>query len=614
MKASHWLIIILSLHILPAHGQQVTLDRIEPPNWWIGMQNKRLQVLVHGTNISVTTPTLKYEGVTIREVTRLESKNYLFLTLEISKTAQSGSFDINFTKPDGKNLTYKYTLQPRKARPVHTEPSVNGSDVIYLITPDRFANGNSANDNTDDTIEKVNRNNPDGRHGGDLKGIIDHLDYIDSLGVTALWLNPIQENDQSTYSYHGYAISDFYKTDSRFGTNGDYLELSNQCHQRGIKIIMDMVFNHCGSGHWWMNDLPASDWLNQWPRFTRSNFTNITISDPYHSDVDHDLHSKGWFDTNMPDLNQTNPQLAIYLIQNSIWWIEYASLDGIRMDTYPYPDKNMMARWVKEVLNEYPNFYIVGETWEYDAASISYWSKRDGNKDGYVSNLSSVSDYPLYYALLDAFGEKNKIYSLYETLAYDGLYDNPFHNKVFVGNHDQPRPYNAFGKSKDKVKLSLAFILTTRGIPQIYYGDELLFDGPKPDGVIRKDFPGGFVDDVQNLFLEEDRTEDQKEVHSFVKKILQWRKGAKEIHYGKLKHYKPLNEEVYVYFRYTDTNSTMVILNNGSHQYKDFDLNRYRESLSGYTGGTDIITNRKYVSLNSLTLDANTAYIIELTK
>ena len=611
--------IVLSLFLLitmNSFGQKIELSRVEPPNWWIGMEDNSLQLLVYGKNIAETQPRLNYEGVRIQSVTQLESPNYLFMDLVISPTTKPGTFTISFYKGKKVKAKYEYQLDQKSDRSFD-QLSVNGSDVMYLITPDRFANGDPSNDSTEDTLEKLDRANPDGRHGGDLKGIIDHFDYIKDLGVTALWLNPFLENDQPKYSYHGYGISDYYKTDSRFGTNKDFLKLTQLCHDNGMKMIMDQVFNHCGAGHWWMNDLPSKDWLNQWETYTNSSFTNISISDPYSAKSDRDLHSKGWFDTNLPDLNQQNTFMEKYLIQNSIWWIEYAQLDGIRMDTYPYPDKDVMARWVQRIYSEYPNFYLVAETSELNAASLSYWNSGKTNKDGYTPEINSVSDYPLYYALLKAFGEQNQIYWIYEALTYDYLYGTPFNNKVFNGNHDVPRLFDELNGNKDKIKLSMTFLLTTRGIPQLYYGDELLFEGPKPDGVLRKDFPGGWDGDAQNLFTKVDRSADQQEVHSYVQRILQWRKTANEIHHGKLTHYKPTprgKETIYVYFRYLEDKSTMIIINNGEDDVKDFSLSHYKESLDGYSKGTDILTGTQYSSLNRVSLKANTAYIIQLKK
>tara|TARA_R110001583_G_scaffold162719_1_gene314950 strand:- start:1267 stop:3114 length:1848 start_codon:yes stop_codon:yes gene_type:complete len=603
-----YLFLFTSIQITSA--QSIKLNRIEPPNWWIGMENTELQLLIFGENISTTKPTIQYEGVTINSVTKLESLNYLFINLTIDKTTKEGIFDIIFDSDSGRKLAYNYELKQKSNRN-NLSQTIDVSDVMYLITPDRFANGNPKNDSTEDTLEKANRSNQDGRHGGDLQGIINHLDYIKELGITTLWLNPFLENDQPKYSYHGYGISDFYKTDSRFGTNTDFINLVDLCHQKGMKMIMDQVFNHCGSGHWWMNDLPSKDWLNQWDTFTRSNFTNIAASDPHASKSDYDLFTKGWFDTNLPDLNLENPFLATYLIQNSIWWIEYAQLDGIRMDTYPYPDKKVMAKWVETINLEYPNFYIVAETWEAKASSLSYWNNGGINNDGYKSPVNSVCDYPLYYAMLKAFGKEGNIYKIYETLAEDFVYGDAFNNKIFNGNHDVGRLFTLLNEDIDKLKLSMAFTLTTRGIPQLYYGDELLFSGDKPDGQLRKDFPGGWKSDKNNAFTKNGRTIQENNSYNYMSTILNWRKTAVEIHHGKLKHFQPL-ENIYVYFRYTATESTMVIINNNKKDITNYSLKRYKESLIGYSNGMDVITKKQISSLKSLHLKANSALIIKL--
>ena len=592
------------------NAQKINLNRVEPPNWWIGMENTALQLLVYGENISTTIPTIQYEGITINSVTKLESDNYLFINITIDKNTKEGVFDIDFNFKKGKKIVYKYDLKQKKNKN-NLLQTIDASDVMYLITPDRFANGNPKNDSTEDTFEKANRSDLDGRHGGDLQGVINHLDYLQELGITTLWLNPFLENDQPKYSYHGYGISDFYKTDSRFGTNTDFVNLVDLCHQNGLKVIMDQVFNHCGSGHWWMNDLPSKDWLNQWDTYTQSNFTNIAASDPHVSQSDYNLFTKGWFDTNLPDLNLENQFLATYLIQNSIWWIEYAQLDGIRMDTYPYPDKKVMANWVETINIEYPKFYIVAETWEKKASSLSYWNKGGVNNDGYNSPVNSVCDYPLYYAILEAFGEKENTYKLYETLAEDFVYGDAYNNKIFNGNHDVARLFTLLNENIDKQKLSMAFILTTRGIPQLYYGDELLFNGDKPDGQLRKDFPGGWESDKKNAFTKEGRTLQENDSYNYVSTILNWRKTADEIHQGKLKHYQPL-ENIYVYFRYTTTESTMIIINNSKKDIPKYNLDRYKESLIGYSSGTDIITKAEFSSLKSLNLKANSALIIKL--
>ncbi len=592
-------------------AQNVILNRIEPPNWWIGMENTELQLLVYGENISQTKPSINYEGISINSISILENENYLFINLSIAETTKEGSFDIVFKTNTSKELRYNYELKTKRNRG-NTTQTIDGSDVMYLITPDRFSNGNPANDSTDDTLEKANLSNQDGRHGGDIEGIINHLDYIEALGVTTLWLNPFLENDQPKYSYHGYGISNFYKTDSRFGSNKDFKSLVDLSHQKGMKVIMDQVFNHCGSGHWWMNDLPSKDWLNQWDTFTRSNFTNIAASDPHASKSDYDLFTKGWFDTNLPDLNLENPFLATYMIQNSIWWVEYAQLDGIRMDTYPYPDKKVMAKWIETINTEYPNFYIVAETWEAKASSLSYWNSIGAKNDGYISPVNSVCDYPLYYAMLKAFGEENNIYKIYETLAEDFVYGDAYNNKIFNGNHDVGRLFTLLNNDIDKLKLSMAFILTTRGIPQLYYGDELVFEGDKPDGQLRKDFPGGWKSDKRNAFTEKGRTTQENSMHKYVSTILNWRKNATEIHSGKLTHFQPI-DNIYVYFRHKNEEKTMVIINNNSKAINKFSLERFKESIEGYSNGTDIITNTYFSSLKSIDLKANSAFIIKLS-
>lgn len=601
---------LLFFSIFTSNAQNISLKKVEPPIWWVGMANSNLQLLVYGENISLTKPIIDYDGVTVSSVSTVQSPNYLFVNLEISPTAKPGNFKIQFTDARGKKLVYDYQLKTKKQRNI-TGQTVDASDVIYLITPDRFANGDVSNDSTDETLEKVNRSDKDGRHGGDLKGVLNHFDYIKELGITTLWLNPFLENNQPKFSYHGYGISDFYKTDSRFGTNDDFKSIVDLSHQNNMKVIMDQVFNHCGSGHWWMNDLPSKDWLNQWDTFTRSNFTNIAASDPHVSKSDYELFTKGWFDTNLPDLNLENPFLATYLIQNSIWWIEYAQLDGIRMDTYPYPDKKVMARWVETINTEYPNFYIVAETWETKASSLSYWNNGGVNNDGYKSPVNSVCDYPLYYAMLKAFGKEENIYKLYETLAEDFVYGDAFNNKIFNGNHDVSRLFTLLNENVDKLKLSMAFILTTRGIPQLYYGDELLFNGDKPDGQLRKDFPGGWKSDKNNAFTKDGRTKQENDSYHYVSTILNWRKTAEEIHNGKLKHFQPL-ENIYVYFRYTTTESTMVIINNNKKDIANYSLERYKESLIGYASGMDIITKKEIPSLKSLDLKGNSALIIKL--
>ncbi|WP_299312013.1 glycoside hydrolase family 13 protein [uncultured Aquimarina sp.] len=606
------LIMGLSISFLSQGQKSEMLTRVEPPFWWTGMNNPNLQLLLHGENISSFNVSVKYEGVQLKSVNKVDNKNYLFLDLSISKNAKPGILSIKFTN-EKKEFVHKYQLKENEKRS-QVGQAVTTADVIYLITPDRFANGDKTNDSTEDTLEKLNRKNDDGRHGGDIKGILDNFGYLEELGVTTLWLNPFLENDQPTYSYHGYAISDFYKTDTRFGTNEDYKELVVQSHKNGMKVIMDQVFNHCGSGHWWMNDLPSKDWLNQWDTFTKSSFTNIAASDPYVSSGDLDLLTKGWFDINMPDLNLENDFLATYMIQNSIWWVAYSGIDGIRLDTYPYPNKHAMSRWMKALKLEYPDFYMVAETWAERASYLSYWNNNDeANTDGYTSYVNSISDYSLYYSMIRAFGKEGNVTELYKTLAEDFVYGNPGNNKVFNGNHDVDRLLALLDEDVNKLKLSMAFTLTTRGIPQIYYGDEILMKNKRPDGKVRQDFPGGWKGDERNAFIKQGRTKEENEVFNYVKTILNWRKNAKSIHEGKLTHYQPM-DNLYVYFRYTDTESSMIIINNSDKDYQSFSLERFKKSLEGYTKGKEILTGKELQNLQSVFLSKNTALIIDLIK
>lgn len=601
-------IVVINHGLIAQNPKQI---RVEPPFWWTNMEHQDLQLMVHGVNIDTYNISIDYPGILINSVSRVENPNYIFLNLTLANSIIPGIVKIVFSKKDSE-INYKYELKSRKQESISGQ-GVDGSDVIYLITPDRFANGDPNNDSTEDTLEKVNRSDMNGRHGGDIEGILNHFDYLKELGVTTIWLNPVLENNQKAYSYHGYGISDFYKVDSRFGSNEDYKTLVEKCHANGMKVIMDQVFNHCGSGHWWMNDLPSKNWLNQWEEFTRSNFTNLTASDPYASKSDFDLFTKGWFDVNLPDLNLENKFLETYMIQNSIWWVEYSGIDGIRMDTYPYPNKHAMANWLKILKKEYPDYYMVAETWTERASYLSYWNNDGVNKDGYKSYVNSVSDYPLYFSIIRAFGKDGDVYELFETLAEDFVYSRPENNKIFNGNHDVNRLLAQLDMNIEKLKLSMAFLLTTRGIPQIYYGDEILMKNKRPDGAVREDFPGGWKNDKRNAFNPSGRKVEENEVFNYIKTILNWRKDAESIHKGKLTHYQPF-KNIYIYFRYTERAKTMVIINNSETDHPKFSLSRFQESLVGYNSGIEIITGKKLNNLDKVSLNKNTALIVQLEK
>ena len=600
-----------------SQAAEITLERVEPPFWWSGMKCNKLQLIVYGKNISETKVVINYPEVKLNESISVENPNYLFLNLEISIDALPGNFEIKFMKGEKIIQTYNYELKKRRKYSEERQ-GFNSSDVIYLLMPDRFANGDKSNDDVSGMKEKAERSNPNGRHGGDLKGIDDHLNYLKNLGITAIWINPVFENNMPKYSYHGYAITDFYKIDPRFGNNDDYVNLVENAHKTDIKVIMDMVFNHCGTGYWWENDLPMNDWYNQWPEFTRSNYRGGTVTDPYASEFDKNKMLKGWFDVTMADLNQNNKFLANYLIQNSIWWIEYADLDGIRMDTYPYSFKNFMAEWMKRINFEYPNFNVVGESWLPDPANVAYWQEGSNNEDGYESHLKNVFDFPLMYAISVAFNEKddwnNGIVKLYDALGKDFLYGKPENLVIFPDNHDGDRFYTKVNENLDKYKLTMSFLATTRGIPEIYYGTEILMTGQehKGHGDIRKDFPGGWEGDKADAFTKEGRSTEQNEAFYYLSNLLNWRKNKDVIHTGKLKHFIPENG-VYVYFRYNDDESVMVILNN-SEKEQVFTTERFAENLSGFNSGNEIISGKKLENLDEIIIPEKSAMIIELVK
>jgi len=598
-------------------AQDIQLTRIDPPSWWVGMKNKEVQLMVYGKNIANSKPSISYPGVLLKETILVENPNYLFLNLEIAENAMSGTVSIQFNKGKKTVASYKFVLNERK-KDAKLFQGFDNSDVIYLLMPDRFANGDTTNDDVDGMLEKANRSNPLGRHGGDIKGIVDNLDYFQNLGVTALWINPLQENNMPKQSYHGYAITDYYKTDARYGSNEDYKNMVEQAHKKGLKIVMDMVFNHCGTGYYWTNDLPSQDWYNQWPEFTRSNFRGSTVSDPHASEADYHKMVAGWFDTTMADLNQDNPLLANFLIQSSIWWIEYLGLDAIRQDTYPYAYKGFMAEWMKRLLDEYPDYNVVGEVWLNYPGMESYWLNNAANKDGYESHLTNIFDFPLMYAVNQAFNEKDGwdkgTARLYEILAQDFLYSNPSDMVVFVDNHDGDRFYSKMNENINNYKLGIAFLLTTRGTPQLYYGTEILMTGKEHEGhgSIREDFPGNWPGEEIDVETGKGLTDEQKEAYQWTKHLLNWRKTNKVVQFGKLTHYIPENG-VYVYFKTTDEGSVMVLLNNNDKE-TTVNLSRFSENLKGFSAGRSVMTRQQFESLNEITLPGKSPMIVELIK
>ena len=606
-----FLLIIIQL---PVFGQN-KIERVEPPNWWVGMNNTELQLLVYGENIGYCKPKIDYRGVTIRQIIQVENSNYLFLDLHLSEAVQPGNMAINFYQNDQLTTTYAYELKARER--VGTDiKGFDSSDVLYLITPDRFANGDANNDAVKGLLQQPNRADWGGRHGGDIAGINRHLDYLSDMGFTAVWVNPLLENNMENYSYHGYSTTDFYQVDARFGSNEDYRQLVENCRQKNIKFIMDMIVNHCGLNHWWMKDLPTGDWINQWDGYTETNHRKTLLQDPYAADIDHKIFTDGWFVPTMPDLNQRNPLMAQYLIQNSIWWIEFLGIAGIRMDTYPYPDMDFMTEWTEKVMNEYPHFNVVGEEWFEWPSIVSYWQKGKNNPNGYTSELKSVMDFPVQAAAVKALTEqetwKTGFIGLYEMLAQDFLYADPQNLVVFPDNHDMSRFYTQLGEDYDLYEMGMVFFLTTRGIPQLYYGTEILMTNPKSTdhGEIRSDFPGGWQGDTINAVTGQGLTDQQKTAQDFVQKILNWRKNKPVIHQGKLVHFIPENG-IYVYFRYDEEEKIMVILNKNDTPYY-LDLKRFSEMLDGVSIGTDVLSGNKFEMSNGINLTEKGALILEL--
>ena len=588
----------------------LTIDHIEPSFWWAGMKNRDLQIMVHAKDIAYLRPKINTPGIRLVNVIQTSNRNYLFLNLEIQPTVKPQTFPIHFLKDEKVVFSHPYTLKERKENSAARQ-GFSTADVLYLITPDRFANGDPSNDNHPDMREKSNRSFKGGRHGGDIAGIIKNLDYIKSTGFSAIWLNPVLENNQTEYSYHGYSITDFYKVDPRFGSNDSYLDLVKNCHEKGLKVIMDMIVNHCGSFHWWMNDLPDTDWINFDNKFVNTTHQRAVIQDVHVSEYDKKMFTDGWFVETMPDLNQKNTLLSTYLIQNAIWWIEYADIDGIRMDTYPYPDKDFMSDWTCAVMAEYPGFNIVGEEWSENPAIVAHWLKGKVNPNGYSSCLPGAMDFPIQGALRKSL-TNNNWYPLYETLSMDFLYPDANSLVVFPDNHDMSRLYSQVNENLDLFNLGLTYMLTTRGTPQIYYGTEILMSNPGTDdhGIIRSDFPGGWQGDQKNGFSNIGLSSNQIETKSHIQKLLKWREKKGVIHHGKMMHFVPENN-IYVYFRYDNDEKVMVVL---SLNKKDvtLDLKRFKEMLPISFSATEIISGTNMELADILNVPAYKSLILSM--
>lgn len=605
----------------------VKIDRIDPANWFVGMKNTSLQLMVYGENIRQAYVTTDYDGVKIDSIVRLDSPNYLLVYLNL-EGVRPGEMTLNFK--NGKAVKkVKYELKAREKRGEERTGFTN-ADVLYMLMPDRFADGNPDNNDIKGMNPyKTDRSQPNQRHGGDLEGIRRHLDYFKELGVTALWFTPVLENNSPGGSYHGYATTDYYRVDPRFGTNDEYRRLTDEAHAKGLKIVMDMIFNHCGFEHPWINDMPSKDWLNtpEWlydrkdktkaevnRKYMQTTYKLTPTVDPYASAIDLKETVDGWFVPSMPDLNQRNPHVIRYLIQNSIWWIETVGIDGIRMDTYPYADADAMALWMKTIDKEYPNFNVVGETWVSDPPYTAAWQK-DSKISQRNSYLKTVMDFSFHAKINqakyeDTDGSGNGMNRIYENFVYDYLYPDPSSVMAFVENHDTDR-FLGNGRDTAALKQAMAILLTVKRIPQLYYGTEILMNGTKEktDGYVRKDFPGGFPGDDHNAFTAGGRTPEENAMFTWLSRLLHWRQGNDVITKGSQTQFIPYNG-VYVIARQYDGKNVMTVVN-GTGKTTVFAVKRYAEVIGNNTEAKDVLTDRTVSLTDDTQLEPRKVMILE---
>lgn len=604
------------------------VGRVEPLSWWTGMKTP-LQLMVCGDGISRYDVRIEGgKGVKAGAVHKADSPDYLFVDVEISPDAVPGTYYIVFDDGTDK-FKYSYEIAARSEGSAE-RGSFSTADMVYLIMPDRFANGDPSNDATDDTAEKPDRDGFFGRHGGDIQGIMDHLDYISDLGATAVWCTPLLLDDEPEGSYHGYACADYYRIDPRFGSNGLYREFVGKAHEKGLKVIMDIVTNHCGTAHWWMKNLPFEDWVHVFPEYTGTNVCFSTNMDPNASKYDLNLQESGWFVPSMPDMNLDNPFVLQYFKQWAVWWIEYAGLDGFRVDTYPYNEKKPMSEWCAAVLEEYPGFNIVGECWTSSIPQLAYWQGGNANRDGFDSHLPSIMDFPLQEAICKGLPTDSQAWGegmvrVYDCLSHDFVYHDLSRMMIFVGNHDMDRIGDVLRHNADRQKIAIAMMATMRGIPQMFYGDEMMFvskDRSQGHGGLRVDFPGGWAGDKMDLFTAEGRARaavntDGKPVpegfaadmHDYTRTLFQWRKGKKVIHDGRTMHFLT-RDNTYAYFRYDDTDAVFVFINN-SRGKKHIPWSHYAEIADGLHDGRNVLTGESAEVSDSTVVGSRQVLIVE---
>ena len=618
--------------------------RVEPLSWWTGMKTG-LQLMVQGPEISAFDVTVSGTGLKVKAVHKADNPDFIFVDIDIAPKAASGTYDLVFTR-EGESFKYPYLIRERREGSRERE-SFTTADMIYLIMPDRFARGEAPERAYEDGSGhawkppfmldgKEDRTDPGARHGGNIQGMIDHLDYVEDLGATAVWCTPLLVNNQPRGSYHGYAITDYYHIDPRFGDNALYRAFADSCHARGLKVIMDVVTNHCGTGHWWMDNPPFDDWYHVNDPYMQMNALFSVYMDPHVAKVDRERQESGWFVPSMPDMNLDNPFVLKYFQQWAIWWTEYAGLDGFRVDTYPYNEPEPMAQWCKAVTDEYPLFNIVGETWDYSIPQVAYWQKDNPNRNGFNSNLPSIMDFPLQQAILRALNEDQVNWDegmtrIYTVLAQDFAYQDLSHMLTFFANHDHARTGDVLGQDPAKMKLALALLVTIRGIPQLYYGDEMMFlerkDVPSHDGAKRIDFPGGWEGDGCNLFTAQGRASAPElyasaaELHDYARTLFRWRRDCKAVQEGKTLHFLsrknvgPVNitDNTYAFFRYTEEDAIFVFINNTAEP-RTLDWSHYAEFVSGPVEGRDVLSGEKMTLQDGVSVLPKSALIVEFKR
>lgn len=616
-----YLVVTLIFLCIAFNAFSQKLYECSPNYWWTGMKWNKVQVMVHGdaiANAKKGFTLLNYPGVKLEKVNKVDNPNYVFLDLNISPTAKPGTLRIQVNS-ESNPFMILFELKARRAGKGRSfAQGVNSSDFIYLIMPDRFSNGDTSNDRVPGMRDQtLNRDTVFNRHGGDLKGITNHLDYLADLGVTTLWLNPVIENDMPNRTEHGYAFTNHYKVDPRLGGEKAYQELIDATHAKGMKIIQDAVYNHVGLYHNTVQDPPMKDWLHQWESYTNTSYKDQVLFDPYGSPKQKKIMADGWFTPSMPDLNQNNPYVVNFLIQHALWTVENFGIDGWRIDTYAYNDLEFMNRCNKALMDEYPQITLFGETWVHGVPNQSYFVQNNYNIP-YKSNLQAPTDFQTLWGITDAmtrdFGWTDGINKLYTTLAQDFVYKDPMRNVIFLDNHDLSRFYSVIGENMDKYKSALCWLFTCRGIPQMYYGDELATTGftSPSDGYVRQDFPGGWPGDPNNKFELKGRTAKDHEIWRHVYALANYRKTSSALRYGKMMQYHPDDDGVYVYFRY-DNNQTVMVVMNTAKTEKTISFNKFAERTAGFSNYTNVITRSKS-ELKDFTLGSYQAVVLELGK